>query len=215
MRATTSPRAALITDTAITLVVERGLRGLTHRAVDEAAGLPLGSTSNFARTRAALLASTLNRIAELEALEYHVAAADRPPIPDGTPPGAQLAMLSSMGLHAALTTGRHLTLARVELALEANRRPELRTLYDALGAQFAAAAAGLFAQAGSTDAAADAKRLIRWCEGVVFHSVAGAGFRHTPSAAELHSEADHYIAALLRPAEREKEAEPAATRKLS
>jgi hypothetical protein len=49
-----------------------GLRRLTHRAVDQAAGLPPGTTSNYARTRAALLTLTLTRIAELD-------AADSPP----------------------------------------------------------------------------------------------------------------------------------------
>ncbi len=197
MRATKSPRAALITDTAIKLVVERGLRGLTHRAVDEAAGLPLGSTSNFARTRAALLAGTLNRIAELEAEAYHLS--DRPAFPPGTPPAGQLALLASLGLHAALTVGRSLTLARVELALEANRRPELRKLYDSLGGEFASAAAALFAAAGSIEPAADAKRLIRWAEGVTFHALAGPGAEKIPSASELHLDAGVYIAALLAP----------------
>lgn len=42
------------------------MRGLTHRAVDEAADLPPGSTSNLARTRAALLELTLSRLTDLE-----------------------------------------------------------------------------------------------------------------------------------------------------
>ncbi|MEV1172971.1 TetR/AcrR family transcriptional regulator, partial [Nonomuraea sp. NPDC049784] len=59
-------RSETVADTAITLLAERGMRGLTHRAVDEAAGLPPGSTSNLARTRAALLELTLARLTELE-----------------------------------------------------------------------------------------------------------------------------------------------------
>ncbi len=60
-------RAELIADTALALLAERGMRGLTHRAVDEAAGLPPGSTSNHARTRAALLKAAVRRLAEREA----------------------------------------------------------------------------------------------------------------------------------------------------
>src|ERR1700748_3081833 len=44
-------------------------RGLTHRAVDRAAGLPPGTTSNYARTREALLRLALARIAELDLAE--------------------------------------------------------------------------------------------------------------------------------------------------
>ncbi|MER5962292.1 TetR/AcrR family transcriptional regulator [Streptomyces sp. NPDC002057] len=60
-------RAQRIGDAALDLLVERGMRGLTHRAVDERAGLPQGSTSNHARTRQALLETAVRRQVELEA----------------------------------------------------------------------------------------------------------------------------------------------------
>ncbi|THA77112.1 TetR family transcriptional regulator [Streptomyces sp. A0642] len=62
-----SSRVTLITDAALALLAERGMRGLTHRAVDERAGLPQGSTSNYARTRQSLLEATVRRLAEREA----------------------------------------------------------------------------------------------------------------------------------------------------
>lgn len=37
---TPAARADLVADTALALLAERGMRGLTHRAVDETAGLP-------------------------------------------------------------------------------------------------------------------------------------------------------------------------------
>ncbi|MFF0312628.1 TetR/AcrR family transcriptional regulator [Streptosporangium sp. NPDC004379] len=61
-----SERALVVAEAAITLLAERGMRGLTHRAVDEEAGLPPGSTSNLARTRSALLELALERLAEIE-----------------------------------------------------------------------------------------------------------------------------------------------------
>ncbi|MEU7280096.1 TetR family transcriptional regulator [Streptomyces sp. NPDC045431] len=60
-------RAELIADAALALLAERGMRGLTHRAVDERAGLPQGSTSNHARTRQALLEAAVRRLADREA----------------------------------------------------------------------------------------------------------------------------------------------------
>ena len=44
-----------VLDAAIEVLGTRGLRGLTHRAVDEVAGIPQGSTSNYFRTRESLL----------------------------------------------------------------------------------------------------------------------------------------------------------------
>ena len=62
-------RARQSADAAITVLADHGARGLTHRAVDQAAGLPPGTTSNYARTREALLTLTLTRIAELDLAE--------------------------------------------------------------------------------------------------------------------------------------------------
>lgn len=65
-------RRDLIADAAISTVATAGLRGLTHRAVDAAAGLPAGSTSYYFRTRSALISACYHRLAALS-----VADADR------------------------------------------------------------------------------------------------------------------------------------------
>uniref|UniRef100_UPI0027E2F68B TetR/AcrR family transcriptional regulator n=1 Tax=Nonomuraea rhizosphaerae TaxID=2665663 RepID=UPI0027E2F68B len=138
-------RSETVADTAITLLAERGMRGLTHRAVDEAAGLPPGSTSNLARTRAALLELTLSRLTELE--EGALAAAYGPSLP--TDPD-ELAGLLTTALRIQLADpGR--TLARYELALEATRRPELRKIYDESGRRFRDPAVAMLAALGSRD----------------------------------------------------------------
>ena len=66
---TPSARTRQIGEAAIIVLAEHGARGLTHRAVDQLAGLPPGTTSNYARTRAALLTLTLTRIDELDTAE--------------------------------------------------------------------------------------------------------------------------------------------------
>ena len=53
-------------DAAIDLLGTEGLRALTHGRVDERAGIPKGSTSNYFRTRAALLSGVVARIIERE-----------------------------------------------------------------------------------------------------------------------------------------------------
>ncbi|HEY1323258.1 MAG TPA: hypothetical protein VGF32_23575, partial [Streptosporangiaceae bacterium] len=66
---TSGGRTRQVGDAAIAVLADQGARGLTHRAVDRAAGLPPGTTSNYARTREALLTLALTRIAELDATE--------------------------------------------------------------------------------------------------------------------------------------------------
>lgn len=69
MTAKENDRRAQIADAAIELLGTEGARGLTHRGVDKRAGLPLGSTSFYCRTRAELLALTLHRHAQLDLLD--------------------------------------------------------------------------------------------------------------------------------------------------
>lgn len=177
-------RSELIADTAIALLVERGLRGLTHRAVDEAAELPAGSTSNHARTRSALLEAAFARLVELEkaALAPAVGAAQAPVLPTGAD---EIAALVAESLYRSLTERRDQILARFELALEATRRPELREIYDAAGAAFRDPAVQLVTLLGVADPERQGRAFIAWCEGVLFDSLAGAGARRIPTTEEL------------------------------
>ncbi|MFF4414869.1 TetR/AcrR family transcriptional regulator [Streptosporangium sp. NPDC001559] len=165
-----SQRAELIAETAIALLAERGMRGLTHRAVDEEAGLPPGSTSNLARTRLALLELTLERLTELEAVTFAALLDDAGP---GSPEA--LVELAARTLWEQLTAGRHRTIARYELALEATRRPELREVYDRAGSRFRAPAVAVLAAAGSPDPVRHGRQVVAFGEGVMFDAVAGAG----------------------------------------
>jgi AcrR family transcriptional regulator len=187
-------RAQLIADTAITVLAERGMRGLTHRAVDERAGLPSGSTSNHARTRAALLDAAMTRMIELEAATSGglagPGAAGAPDAPAALPPLTvdMLADAIAGMLHHQLHAGRTQLLARHEFALEATRRPELRAIYDRAGRSFREPAAALLAALGSPAPARHGRMLIAWCEGVLFDSTAGAGWAHPPDRDELRAD---------------------------
>lgn len=57
-------RRALLAEAAVRVVARDGLRGLTHRAVDAEAGLPVGSASNVFRSREALLGGIGTRLVE-------------------------------------------------------------------------------------------------------------------------------------------------------
>ena len=61
-----SNRRDELLDAAICVLGEPGMYGLTHRAVDAAAGLPPGSAANYFRTRDALLNAVVERFAARE-----------------------------------------------------------------------------------------------------------------------------------------------------
>ncbi|WP_406312679.1 TetR/AcrR family transcriptional regulator [Streptosporangium sp. NBC_01639] len=200
-----SPRAEVVAEAAVTLLAERGMRGLTHRAVDEAAGLPPGSASNLARTRLALLELALERLTELEIAVFDPLAgaggrvATEAGLGEQVVPGAglaeqvvpgaglaeqvalgALAEMTARMLWVQLTVDRRRTVARYELALEATRRPELRKIYDEAGARFRALAVELLAAAGSADPVRHGRQLVAFGEGVMFDAIAGAGTEPTP-----------------------------------
>lgn len=59
-----SQRREQIADAALEVLATEGAHGLTHRSVDECAGLPRGTTSNFFNSRQALLLGAGHRLAD-------------------------------------------------------------------------------------------------------------------------------------------------------
>jgi DNA-binding transcriptional regulator YbjK len=203
-----STRAELVAETAITLLAERGMRGLTHRAIDEVAGLPPGSTSNLARTRAALLELALTRLTELEQQHFALvgmeavgmeageleAGESGEPGP-GIEPGAFAKLIGQL-IYEQIYADRRRTIARYELALEATRRPELRRIYDQAGQQFRAGATLLMEQLGSCEPVRHGHVLVAFAEGMMFDAIAGAG--DEPPLAVLEAAVTDLLRGLLR-----------------
>jgi AcrR family transcriptional regulator len=113
-------RRNLLADAGIAVLAREGSRGLTHRAIDAEAGVPVGTTSNYFRTREALFTGLFERIgtrlaptpADLEARAEEQ-------------PTRELFAGYTRDIVRRLTTQREVTLALYELRLEAARRPEL------------------------------------------------------------------------------------------
>ncbi|MFE0705114.1 TetR/AcrR family transcriptional regulator [Streptomyces sp. NPDC058872] len=185
-------RAERIGDAALDLLVERGMRGLTHRAVDERAELPQGSTSNHARTRQALLESAVRRQVQRE---VEVLAPMELPGPDGDADALVDAL--ALALHRYLTDHRSLLVSRYELALEATRRPELRSFFDTAGSTFRVPLVALMTAAGSPEPERHALSLIAWCEGLMFSCAAGSFHSTVPSRTELRTGFDELLRGML------------------
>lgn len=150
------------------------MRGLTHRAVDRAAGLPEGSTSYYLRTRQALLEAVVARLstADMADMARHAQHA----VPDEFV--ERLAQL----VEYWLTAGRERMLARYEVALESTRRPELRAALLESGERLRAYAEAELTRAGAEEPARRARDLTAYLDGFIFDQLAGAGTRRLTAA---------------------------------
>ncbi|MQM25490.1 TetR/AcrR family transcriptional regulator [Glycomyces albidus] len=173
-------RRTQLLDTAIAVIAEHGLRGLTHRAVQDAAGLPHGSVTYYFRTRYELLLAVVERITEVDrerALPavnraVRALAADR----DRPDPAGIAAMLRGWW-----TDSRQLLLARFELELAGARDPAVREAMARCGTEFRDLAELVAVQAGSADPAFDARVIAALVDGLMFDFVTRGGL----SAAHL------------------------------
>ncbi|MEV8533719.1 TetR family transcriptional regulator [Streptomyces sp. NPDC051211] len=193
----TSDRRTLLADTAIGLVAAGGLRNLTHRAVDGAAGLPAGSTSYYFRTRTALIGACYRRVAELDLADLDAdATAFTPPQP---PDRDAVARAVAGLLYQWLTVGRARQLARFELSLEAGRNPELEAELHQAGLGARARAAEMLAGLGADRPQESAELLAAWTDGLLYDRLAGslARSRPAPELDELTATARRMLDAAL------------------
>ena len=116
MPAATRERAL---EAAVELLGAEGVRALTHARVDERAGLPPGSTSNWFRTRRALLGGVVDWIADRERADFEPATMPAISAVDG--------LIDGLCAMAELQTGPFAarTRARYALFLELADDPEL------------------------------------------------------------------------------------------
>src|SRR5919198_1728541 len=164
-------RRAAIADAAIHLVATRGLRGLTHRAVDAEAGLPPGSTSYYLRTRNALLTACVSRMLTRDI--------------SGMPAGGTDPLELMVAMTVGLARDRPDDLvARYELSLEASRQPELRAAIDEGGRQLRAMLAQLLDGLGVPDPESAAWPVAAMLDGLMYDRVAGTGATLSPEAFE-------------------------------
>lgn len=161
-------RRELLCDTAISVLAGEGGRGLTHRAVDRQAGVPLGTTKNYFPTREALLQAAANRMTDL-----HVAAVRR--LRDTTPAevtATDVAELYPALLRRAVADDPTHILAMVELYLEAVRRPGVRAALSRMAVANADASAQLHRTAGLPSTTRDAGVLDAYFLGVAISLLA-------------------------------------------
>ncbi|MFI7490007.1 TetR/AcrR family transcriptional regulator [Micromonospora echinaurantiaca] len=188
-------RVASLADAAIELLAEGGMRALTHRAVDARAGVPLGTTSAYLRTRRALIEAVVQRLADLDRADLVAQRlpTDQPP-PRPAPPLTpddldRLAAGVAEVLDRWLTVGRSRTLARYACLLEAVHRPELRPILEH-GTGLRVQARDLLARAGAPDPRRQGDQLVAFVDGLLFDRLVGAGALSAPPPGSPASRAD-------------------------
>ncbi|MCC3328454.1 TetR/AcrR family transcriptional regulator [Nocardia abscessus] len=164
----TGDRRVLLVDTAIELIATRGLRALTHRALDTELGLPGGSASYYFRTKRALIEAIVDRITTRSRDDF--AAAALAPTCTATP-GAVAEAIATW-LDRLLAERRAHLIARHALLLDLlddhDLRPRLaHSLFSTERAR------ELFQAMGATDPGARADDFVAVVEGAVFDRFAG------------------------------------------
>ncbi|MCK6211913.1 TetR family transcriptional regulator C-terminal domain-containing protein [Georgenia sp. EYE_87] len=160
-----TPTKARALDAAIELLGTEGLRSLTHARVDERADLPKGSTSNYFRTRQALVSGVVARIVELEEAEIGATFA---------PPGSAAELVDGVcALFDHLTRrNRTQTTARLVLFMEASHDAELREVLSRARTGMARSVVATMATLGARDPEVAAAAVVACFEGLLLHRVA-------------------------------------------
>jgi DNA-binding transcriptional regulator YbjK len=157
-----TPTRARALDAAIELLGTEGLRALTHARIDERAGLPKGSTSNYFRTRGALLSGVVDWIVEAERPSVDFVATTVEEFVDAL--GQTIEFLT--GVNRVRTT------ARLVLFLEASHDPSLRTKLAEGRAALEAMVVPALARLGASDPQAAALAVAACSEGLILHRIA-------------------------------------------
>jgi DNA-binding transcriptional regulator YbjK len=157
----TAGRREQILEAALRVIGRSGREAITHRAVAEEAGVPLGSTTYYFDSRDDLLGQALEHVARTEAerhvrlgVEFRTAETPR--------------QLADMLLEQLIfeIKDRDAYVAEYELWLVASRRPDLREPATAWCDAVQLAVAGAMERLGSSDPAADASLIVAAVDGL-------------------------------------------------
>lgn len=151
-------RRTRLLDAALAVVADRGMKGLTHRAVDAAAGLAEGTTSNYFRNRAALIEAVLERLEQLDAglLQDQGRAG---------PPSNIEELASQLAALSLALAGQHAGLTRARMALSLDH-PESVT---AGHFRLVGGLEQVLATLGVADASARARDVADYGDGLMLH----------------------------------------------
>ncbi len=154
-----------VLDAALELVGTSGLRALTHGRIDEAAGVPRGSTSNYFRTRAALCAGVVEHLVALEFADFDPSLLAR--VLDADVLASAMAEL----IELQATAFRTRTIARFTFFLEATHNPELQRILDRNRALYEEWMRSVLARLGARSAEHTVRSVMATADGLLLHRI--------------------------------------------
>ena len=160
-------RRTQILDAAVDILADIGVGGVTHRQVDARAGLAPGTTSNYFRTRVALLEAVTSYVADLHWQRVAVlqSVVGQPQSRDGVK-----ALMTRM-ITDPDEQSRRRNAARFELFLEGTRRPELRPALSEIQAAAMKSASLILEAAGFNPSTEQMGELSRLLNGLAFSNL--------------------------------------------
>ncbi len=160
-------RRETLLDAAILVLGGRGMRALTHRAVDAEAGVAVGSTANYFPTRESLLEAIVERVSAMERGHFDELAAQVVPT---TP--ADLGRAIAEWTVDVTGARRALTLSRYAILVEAGHNAEIRHQLAETGSRVNAWFANWLRLIGSRDTDHDVHVLGNYITGLMLHQLA-------------------------------------------
>jgi AcrR family transcriptional regulator len=158
-----SDRMELMLGSAVHVIAENGLRGLTHRAVDREAGLPEGSCSAYLRTREALVLAVTEYVAERVAGHVRDLAEELA----GRPVDDDSAAETVTRFVLRWVDEREVLVARLELTIQASRDRALAATLGSLRKDLVDVVAGILTARGKPHGEAAAETLVSSFDGVL------------------------------------------------
>jgi hypothetical protein len=168
--ATLAARRRLIAEAAVRLIDRDGLRALTQRAVDQELGLPMGTTSFYARTERQLVRLVVGLLAERTGADVGGAPPRVTTVDEAVP--LLVAMADAVAERQADTR------ARFALSIDLTSDPDLHsfiTYGSPVRARLVALAEQLLTDLGAPNPASHAADLVALVNGLVFDRLAGPG----------------------------------------
>ena len=157
----TQDRREQILEATLRVIGRDGREAVTHRAVAEEAGVPLGSTTYYFDSRDDLLGQALEHVAALEVERYARLGEELRSVKSGRELADRLISELVAGVE-----DRVAYIAEYELWLEAGRRPDLREAAQSWCNAEQRAVAAALEKLGSSDPRADASLVVAALDGL-------------------------------------------------